>query len=180
LVRFIENHDEPRAQATFGAAKHRAVAVAILTLPGAKLLHDGQHEGRRVKLPVQLGRPPAEVADKDLRDFYRRLLPVAGRSAIRDGQWVLCQTTGWPDNDSYRNLLTWCWSSATDRLLVVVNFSPGAAQGRVRPAWPDAGTRAWRLEDLLSGAIYERDGAELAGEGLYVDLPAWGAHVLAG
>ena len=25
--------------------------------------------------------------------------------------------------------------------------------------------------------IYERDGDELAGSGLYLDLPAWGYHV---
>ncbi len=55
LVRFIENHDEPRAAATFADRKARAAATTILTLPGAKLLHEGQLDGRRVKLPVQLG-----------------------------------------------------------------------------------------------------------------------------
>jgi hypothetical protein len=29
MVRFIENHDEPRAAAAFGGAKARAAAVAI-------------------------------------------------------------------------------------------------------------------------------------------------------
>jgi hypothetical protein len=41
MVRFIENHDEPRAAATFPDGKGRAAAVAILTLPGARLLHEG-------------------------------------------------------------------------------------------------------------------------------------------
>ena len=35
-------------------------AVLALTLPGLRLLHEGQIEGRRVKLPVQLGRRPGE------------------------------------------------------------------------------------------------------------------------
>ena len=48
MVRFIENHDEPRAAATFSPGKGRAAAVAILTLMGAKLLHEGQFEGRKV------------------------------------------------------------------------------------------------------------------------------------
>ncbi len=74
MVRFIENHDEPRAAATFGGGKDRAAAVAILTLPGAKLLYEGQFEGRKVRLPVFLGRCPAEPADQDLAAFYGRLL----------------------------------------------------------------------------------------------------------
>ena len=45
MVRFIENHDEPRAAAAFPDGKGRAAAVAILTLPGARLLHEGQFEG---------------------------------------------------------------------------------------------------------------------------------------
>ena len=54
MVRFIENHDEPRAAATFPDGKGRAAAVAILTLTGARLLHEGQFEGRKVRLPVFL------------------------------------------------------------------------------------------------------------------------------
>jgi glycosidase len=51
LLRFIENHDEPRAAATFGAGHARAAAVIMSTLPGARLYHDGQLEGAREQLP---------------------------------------------------------------------------------------------------------------------------------
>ena len=74
MVRFIENHDEPRAAATFPDAKARAAAVAILTLPGARLLHEGQFEGRKVRLPVFLARRPEEPVDQDLAAFYGHLL----------------------------------------------------------------------------------------------------------
>ena len=47
LVRFIENHDEPRAAAVFDARRQRAAAVASLTQTGARLVHDGQFEGRK-------------------------------------------------------------------------------------------------------------------------------------
>src|SRR5690242_16800736 len=60
LLRFIENHDEPRAATTFSHAKERATALTIATLPGIKLFHEGQLEGRRVRLPVFLGRRPYE------------------------------------------------------------------------------------------------------------------------
>jgi hypothetical protein len=69
MVRFIENHDEPRAAAAFPPGKERAAAVAMLTLTGVKLLHEGQLEGRKVRLPVFLGRRPAEPVDGDLVAF---------------------------------------------------------------------------------------------------------------
>ena len=33
--------------------------------------------------------------------------------------------------------------------------------------------------DLLSGEVYERSGDEIASNGLYVELPPWGHHLLA-
>src|SRR5437588_10131950 len=42
LVRFIENHDEARPAAQFSQEKERAAAVTMMTLPGAKLLYEGQ------------------------------------------------------------------------------------------------------------------------------------------
>jgi hypothetical protein len=49
LVRFLENHDEPRAAATMPRDQERAAAVVIATLPGLTLWHEGQFEGRRVR-----------------------------------------------------------------------------------------------------------------------------------
>ena len=74
LIRFIENHDEPRAAATFSSLKAQAAAVTVSTLQGAVLFHDGQFEGRRVRLPVFLRRRPEEPTDHSLEDFYRTLL----------------------------------------------------------------------------------------------------------
>ena len=85
LVRFLENHDEPRAAATFAADKARAAAVTLLTLPGAKLLHEGQFEGRRVRLPVFLSRRPDESPDRDLQAFYQHLLTKTARDVFRNG-----------------------------------------------------------------------------------------------
>ena len=67
LIRFIENHDEPRAAAALPGGRDRPAAVAVATLPGATLWHEGQFEGRRVQLPVFLGRRPDEPIDEDLR-----------------------------------------------------------------------------------------------------------------
>ena len=122
LLRFIENHDEPRAAATFGAGQARAAAVAMSTLQGARLYHDGQLDGDRVHIPVFLGRGPDEPLDEDLRAFYGRLLRAVADSGLRDGDWRLCECTGWPDNDSYH---------AAGGLVLVKWRAPGA--GRRQP-----------------------------------------------
>jgi len=177
MVRFIENHDEPRAAATFPDGKGRAAAVAILTLPGARLLHEGQFEGWKVRLPVFLGRRPAEPVDHDLAAFYGPLLKAANRDLLRNGAWRLCERSGWPDNQSCQHILTWCWAKDDERCLVVVNFGQEAAQARVQVPWDELRGRQWRLDDMLSGDTYDRDGNEMRDAGLYVDLGPWQCHV---
>ena len=178
LVRFIENHDEPRAAATFSPEKERAAAVTMMTLPGAKLLYEGQCEGRRVRPPVFLARRPVEPIDEDLRAFYEKLLAAVKDSGLPESEWQSCERMGWPDNSSYLNLVAWCWSQDEVRYVVIVNLSEYPSQARVQLPWNDLAGRAWQLKDVLSGALFERDGSELQLQGLYVDLPAWRFHFL--
>jgi hypothetical protein len=177
MVRFIENHDEPRAATTFPDGKGRAAAVAILTLTGARLLHEGQFEGRKVRLPVFLGRRPAEPVDQELADFYGRLLKAVNHEVFRNGEWRLCERSGWPDNRSCLNLLAWCWVKEDERFLIVINFRQEAAQGRVHPPWDELRGKRCRLTDLLSDQTYDRSGDEMWDAGLYVDLKPWQCHL---
>jgi hypothetical protein len=178
LLHFIENHDEPRAVAIFPPEKKRAVALVAATLPGARLFHEGQFEGRRVRLPVFLGRSPQEHFDRDVYAFYRSLLEAVNRPAFYDGQWSLCDRAGWPDNSSFRNLLAWTWELNEERYLIIANLSDAPAQGRIQVPWAETGFGWWHLIDLLSGAFYERDGNDLQSSGLYVALGPWNFHFL--
>jgi hypothetical protein len=177
LVRFIENHDEPRAAAAFSPGKERAAAVVTLTLPGAKLMHEGQLEGAKTRLPVFLGRRPAESVEHEIQDFYHRLLEVTNHDTFRNGEWRLCERSGWPDNQSCLNLLSWCWVRDDERFLIIVNFSHESAQARVRVPWDELRGKTWRLTDLLAGVNYDRSGDEMRDSGLYVDLGAWMYHI---
>jgi hypothetical protein len=152
LLRFIENHDEPRAATALGE-RHRAAAVVMSTVPGARLYHDGQFEGRRQHIPVFVDRAPDEEPDEELRSFYARLLRAARE--LR-GEWRLCDSEN-------PQLVAWAWAEH----LVVVNLGPARAWGRVRVPW----TGDVVIEDRLSGERYER------GEDLWVGLEAWGAHL---
>jgi hypothetical protein len=74
--------------------------------------------------------------------------------------------------------LAWCWTSTDHRALVAVNDADAPAAARVHAPWDDLSGRRWQLDDLLSGDRFVRDGDELATDGLYVQLPPWGCHVL--
>ena len=178
LLRFFENHDEPRAAATFAPPKERAAAVTTSTLTGARLFHEGQFEGRRVRLPVFLGRRPEEPVDQELQEFYQKLLAAIDRPVFREGQWSLCAHTGWPDNSSHDNIVAWRWWNDEERYLIVVNLSDRPAQAQVQVAWDDLAGQTWTLTDQLSGATYERSGDDMLASGLYVDLAPWSCHFL--
>jgi hypothetical protein len=181
LVRFLENHDEPRIASCLPADEERAAAVMIATLPGATLWHEGQFERRRVRPPVFLSRRPDETPDLDLANWYHALLAAVAGHRVRAGQWQLLEATGWPDNQSCRNLVAWSWAAdpGGSRHVVLVNLSGQPAQARIRLDWPDLPGRSWRLTDILSQASFERDGAELASPGLFVDLGPWQCYLLA-
>ena len=178
LVRFIENHDEPRAAATFASSKARAAAVTVATLQGAVLFHDGQFEGRHARVPVFLRRRPQEPIDRGLQAFYTKLLGALRGEDFKDGQWHLCERNGWPDNQSHLNLVAWCLTGEHARHLVVVNLSDKPSQGSIRLPPSALDGRAWRMTDEISGAVYERRGSDVRDAGLYVDLGPWGVHVL--
>ncbi len=176
LLRFIENHDEPRSAASFPPAKLRAAAVTMATQVGARLFFEGQFEGRKVRTPVFLGRRPDEPIDKDLQSFCATLLAATDRPIFRDGDWNLCERTGWPDNQSFLNLVAWSWHKGEEGYLIIVNLSDLQSQAQVRIPWPEVAGRKWQLNDVLSGISFERDGDPMLSSGLYVELNAWSFH----
>lgn len=178
LLRFLENHDEPRAAAAFWLAKERAAAVVTSTLPGARLFHEGQFEGRKVRVPVFLGRRPIEPVDPVLQEFYTKLLLAIADPAFVEGDWTLCDPSGWPDNRTFENVIAWTWMNGTDRSLIVVNLSDCQSQALIKVADDTLRGAEWQLNDALSGESYKRSGDEMCSAGLFVDLQPWVFHFL--
>jgi hypothetical protein len=179
MARFLENHDEPRAAATFGTGVHEAAAVITFLSTGMGFFHQGQFEGRKKRISPHLVRAPLEPTDEALHQFYDRLLAVLRRRTVRDGQWRLLDCApAWDGNGTWDSFLTFAWQgSGDDRLLVAVNYAANPGQCYVRLPFPDLTGRAVRLNDLMSPAGYDRDGNDLLSRGLYLDLPPWGYHV---
>lgn len=179
LVRFLENHDEPRAAAAFPASTHKAAAVATYLAPGMRFFHQGQFEGWQRQLPVQLCRTTAEASDPELAAFYTSLLDVLHWPVVRGGQWKLLEChQAWHGNWTWENFLCYSWlAEAGDPVVVAVNYAGHDSQCFARLRLPGLAQHQCRLVDLMSSTEYVRSGDDLADRGLYLDLPAWGYHV---
>jgi len=177
MARFLENHDEPRAAVAFPPSVHSASAVLTYLAPGLHFFHDGQLEGRRTRISPHLVRRPDEAADVQTREFYSRLLSALRQPALREGRWSLLECVrAWDGNGTCDDFIAFRWESAAlEWLCVVVNYSAHASQCFVR--MPAQLSGSVRFQDLLTSAVYDRDGADLANRGLYIDMPAWGCHV---
>src|SRR4029450_12810724 len=153
LARFMENHDEPRAAATFSPEVHEAAAVITFLSPGLRFFHQGQSQGRRKRISPHLVRGPEEPIDERLEQFYDRLFAVLRRAVAREGDWrVLECTPAWDGNWTWDGFVVFSWQgTAGERLLVTVNYAPNQGQCYVRLPFSDLGNARWRLRDLMGG-----------------------------
>jgi glycosidase len=180
LVRFLENHDEARAAQKFPGPVHQAAAVATYFLLGLRFFHEGQLEGRRVHVPMQLGRRPPEAVDPVWQEFYAKLLTCLKRPELREGRWQLREVHPAQEGSFApdRFLAYWWEGAAGQHLLVTVNYGSTRGRGYVDLSGADLGENRIQLQDLMSAAVSEEDGPEVLSRGLYLDLPAWGFQVL--
>lgn len=178
LTRFTENHDEERALEVFGLQRSKAAATLSLTVPGLRLFHEGQIEGRRLRQPLQLKRRPREPVEPDLQLFYQRLLRALSHPTFHTGEWRLLEPQeAWSGNSSYHNFVGYSWALGEERRVVVINLSSQPAQCYLPLEMSALAGSSWHLNDLLSEAKYQRDGDALIEPGLYLDLPGHGCHL---
>ena len=179
LARFLENHDEPRAAATFNQKNHEAAAVITFLSPGLRFFHQGQFEGRLKRISTHLIRAPHESPNLAIQKFYYELLSVIKKPLFRDGRWRLLECVpAWEWNATWDSFLAFAWEGMdAGRALVVVNYSPHDSQCFVRLPFSGLADKSVWFADLMSSALYDRDGNEVLSRGLFLNLQAWGYHV---
>jgi hypothetical protein len=176
LIRFIENHDEPRAASSFSCEEEKMAAVVFSTLPGARLFYEGQFEGCKTRVPVFLGRRPKEMTNKELAVFYQNLLAQTDKDVFKNGSWQSCEICGCTDGGIHRNMLSWTWRKDSVSYLIVINYSDSESKGMLKLHWKDIDGKTLRLTDVLNGEKYNRSGNEMIGNGIYVALKPWSCH----
>ena len=179
LVRFIENHDELRAASIFDLKHHEAAAILTFLLPGMRFFHQGELEGKKKRISPHLVRGPQEETDTNLQRFYTVLLDLLRRPIFREGKWRLVEPIpAWMGNDAWDDFIAFSWDSTDgERILVVVNYANNLGQCYLRMPFMDIAGKQWRLEDIIGGYTYDRDGNELYTKGLYLDVQPWQYHV---
>ncbi len=178
-VRFIENHDEERAVQSLGKERSKAAAVIISTIQGMRFYNDGQFEGKKVKLPLQLGREPVNEKIPSLSVFYEKLLAITEEEIFKEGRWSLLSTlSSWQGNETYKNMLAWEWKMNGQNRLIAVNYSAVVSTCRVKfdvEGFPEE----FIIKDLLNEQKYIRSAEEVCHAGLYIELKPFQSHIFA-
>jgi hypothetical protein len=179
LARFLENHDEPRAAATFAPEVHRAAGVVTYLTPGLKFFQEGQFEGRTQRISPHLVRRPDEPLNEALSVYYEKLRAALAHPAVRTGQWQLLDCTpAWEGNWTADCFIAWSWQVPDGpRLLVAVNYAANQSQCYVRAPHGDLRGGEVRFVDLMGPARFDRERGDLEARGLYLDIPPWTHHV---
>jgi hypothetical protein len=174
-IRFLENHDEPRASATVSPEMHRAAALIAFFVPGMRFFHDGQLEGRKMRVPMQLRRRAAEAVDIATSAFYQGVLDLLNEPVLHEGEFRLIEPLpAWDGNPTWDAFIAFTWTHRRDCRLIAVNYGPSRGQCYLRFNAPAPGMV--ELRDRLGPALYQRNGQELRERGLYLDLPARAYH----
>ena len=159
-----EDHDEPRAAATFRRGRPRSFSDGHLSGAGpAVFFIRGQFDGRLKRISPHLIRGPHEPPNSAIRQFYDRLLELLRRPVLRQGEWRLleCTPPAWEGNPSCDAVIAYAWQdSAGKRLIVSVNTcessEPVLRPAPVRwPCWPAlAATRTcWARPSTIATAM---------------------------
>ena len=179
LARFMENHDEPQAAATFEQPVHEAAAIITYLSPGLRFFHHGQFEGRRKRISPHLVRAPLEPTDTALQQFYEASALCVAATGVSRRRMAVARVhagVGWKlDRRLFRGVVvegraaTAGWlPSTTPRTRANVTC---ACRFRISVQ------RSVRFEDLMGGGRFDRENRDLDARGLYLDVPAWGYHV---
>ncbi|HKI77496.1 MAG TPA: alpha-amylase family glycosyl hydrolase [Ignavibacteriaceae bacterium] len=176
-ARFLENHDEQRAVIKFGERRSLTSAILMSTIPGMKLYFDGQFEGKKIKLPVQMGKEPVEKASIKIQKFYDKILNITNNKVFREGQFnKLYPISTGGNNYSFEDIFAYEWMLDNEKWIIVINYSNVTSQCRLKF---DLNTDKDKITliDHLSNDTYIRSVEEIKKIGLFVELKNLRAHI---
>jgi len=176
MTRYLENHDEPRRAVVFPNSRLFAAGTIMATLPGMRFYHQGELEGRGIRLPITLRAAAPEPPDPFASAFFQKILRITKEECFHTGAWSLLEVVSEGD-DSAGNLIVYDWRCRNAWKVVAVNLAGSTAQGRVKLGDRVSPDRQYSFNDELNEVVYPRGGRELFDVGLFVRLDAGQAHL---
>lgn len=177
-ARFLENHDERRIASITSGSEHRAWAVALLGLPGLRLLHEGQLEGVQDRADIRTLFRSFAKSDPDLARFYQEWLPILKRLGVGRGQPHLLDA--YPvdqPRDRLDQVMVWAWSNDSSEVIVgCTHLQEGRVQVRIPLPVVACHPRAWEGTRMW-GTQMRSPTVQVEGSSLCVVLESWEAQV---
>ena len=174
LVRFLENHDEPRILNKMDTIPSLSAATLILTLPGLGLVHEGQMKGYSVRVPVQLGRRQKEVLNFEILEIYRDILNLIREHNIKRGQWELCEVLPKDTQSGSSNIISYHWWKPNGKhFIVVINLSEKESAARIIIPSLKLDSEELIFNDKINKKTYRYKTDDIKSSGLPIDLYGW-------
>ncbi len=181
-LRFIENHDEERATFTFGEYANSDFAL-LCFLPGSILYHQGQREGRKIKIPVQLARSPKEEKDFLSENFYDRAFSIIQKRQNQNLDLEIFELKSYGEEYSVKNCIVRSILNRDNKQLEILIFNSysheilGAMHltESILEFIKLSNKNELVLKDILTGESYTRE-KEVLRRGMFVRLESGKAH----
>jgi hypothetical protein len=181
-LRFIENHDEGRASSTFGELANSNYAL-LSFLPGCILYHQGQSEGLKVKIPVQLARGPVEVKNTLVENFYSRAFANLQLRKNKELELDVFELQSYGEEHSLKNCIVRFISHVKEEILEILILNTyqyeiiGALHltEKIRQRLISSSLEELSLVDVITGETYSRE-KEVLLRGMFIRLDAGYAH----
>ncbi|MDB6032587.1 MAG: Alpha amylase catalytic region [Verrucomicrobiales bacterium] len=177
---FLENHDEPRIAHLLSWPEHQAAALLLLSLPGLRLLHEGQLEGLSKRISVHLGRRPPDDPSHEVVRFYEKLLAFLPTTFVGKGRWRLLEADPEMSGGSVPSgVLFIQWQSAADAFdVVAVNLSAESAACRVQLPGAQNTLKGWICTSEFSVSSLQHVDWRLIGQSLFLIVQPHHGQVL--
>jgi Alpha amylase, catalytic domain len=176
FARFMENHDEQRRAVVFPDDRLAADGTLLGTLPGIRFYHQGELEGRRIRLPITLRIAADEPPDPLSTKFFQKILQITRQDVFHEGKWNVLDVA--PEGDAPTDaLLVYEWRSPKAWKIIAVNLAAYPSQGRVHLVGRVSPQQNYIFNDELNNVRYNRTGQELQDLGLFIRRDPYQAHV---
>ncbi|MFZ0883514.1 MAG: alpha-amylase family glycosyl hydrolase [Candidatus Acidiferrales bacterium] len=176
FARFMENHDEPRRPEVFSNDRLAADGTLLGTLPGMRFYHQGELEGRRIRLPIALRTAADEPPDPAGQAFFQKILQITQQDVFHQGEWRLLELVAEGD-PSPDGLIVYEWRSANAWKVIAANLTGSTSQGRLRLGDRVSPAQQYIFYDELNDVKYPRSGEELHNVGLFIRRDGFQAHL---
>lgn len=174
-INFTENHDEERALMKFGEAPSKAFSALLAFMgKGVWMVHQGQEEGSRIKIPMQISRTRRETPMTDLQAYYQRLHVWRRMVPFREGNRTIPPHFPADNEGSSRNIIVQQGDIKSKRMIACTNLSNNTSRSFVMVP-PGAKIQVF---DLMSGQSVKDIATPTESGHFFVELKPWSSQIV--